>query len=128
MRRILAILLLAVLPFQFSWAAVASYCEHETQVGAWHFGHHDHQHGTAASDAGGLDSSFGVNLDVGNSKAPAAMDVDCGQCHGISSMMLSLPSTVLGSLSTAPPTATLDESGGAYAPTRPERPQWLPLA
>jgi len=29
-RRILAILLLAVLPFQFSWAAVASYCGHET--------------------------------------------------------------------------------------------------
>jgi hypothetical protein len=55
-RRFLAIVLLALLPLQFSWAAVASYCEHETQgQHAEHFGHHDHDHAhqaNASSDAG----------------------------------------------------------------------------
>jgi hypothetical protein len=56
------------------------------------------------------------------------MDLDCGHCHGTCGMMFSLPTTVTGLLSAMPPSATLDESGGAHAPTRPERPQWLPLA
>jgi hypothetical protein len=127
-RRIFAILLLAVLPFQFSWAAVASYCGHETQIDAGHFGHHEHQHDADASDAAGLDANVDVSLDADDGKAPGAMDLDCGQCHGSSSMMLNLPSTLLGALSTAHPSITLDEAGGAHAPTRPERPQWLPLA
>jgi hypothetical protein len=123
-RRILAIILLALLPLQFSWAAVASYCGHETQAGVEHFGHHDHQHHADASDFAGTDA----NSDAGDGKAPGAMDLDCGHCHGTCSMMLNLPSALPGALSTAPPSATLDESGGAHAPTRPERPQWLPLA
>ena len=127
-RRTLAILLLAVLPFQFSWAAVASYCAHETQVVAGHFGHHEHQLDADASDSAGLDMNLDVNLDAGDGKAPDALDLDCSQCHGTFSMMLSPLSAQPVALSTALPSATLDESGGAPAPTRPERPQWLPLA
>ncbi len=132
MRRIFAIVLLALLPLQFSWAAVASYCGHETQAGVGHFGHHDHQHHADASDGAGLDAeattTVDVNPDADAGKAPGAMDLDCGHCHGTCSMMLSLPSALPGALSTALPSATLDESGGAHAPSRPERPQWLPLA
>lgn len=134
MRRILAIVLLAFLPFQFSWAAVASYCGHETQAGVEHFGHHDHdhQHHADASDGAGLDANPttipDVNSDAGDGKALGAMDLDCGHCHGTCSAMLTLPMGLPGALSTALPSVTLDETGGAHAPTRPERPQWLPLA
>jgi hypothetical protein len=144
-RRFLAIVLLALLPLQFSWAALASYCEHETQ-GAGHFGHHAHAHAhahdhapahqaSARSDAGpaaDLAADASPTPDETGSadgdKAPGAMDLDCGHCHGTCSAMLTLPLGLPDALSTALPSATLDETGGAHAPTRPERPQWLPLA
>jgi len=44
MKKFLAIFLLVLLPLQFSWAAMASYCEHETSVTATHPGHHTHDH------------------------------------------------------------------------------------
>lgn len=136
MRRFLAIFLLAMLPLQFSWAAVASYCAHESQASTGHFGHHDHEHhahtgsDTApAADAGAdLTSSPDEAGGVKGDKLPGAMDLDCGHCHGTCSAMLTLPMGQPGALSTALPSVTLDETGGAYAPTRPERPQWLPLA
>lgn len=128
MRRFLAVILLAMLPLQFSWAAVASYCEHETQAGAGHFGHHEHEHhadiGTDAEPAAALE----VSADVQGDKAPGAVDLDCGHCHGCGSVMLTQISGVLGEDSMAHPSATLDEDGAAHTPTRPERPQWLPLA
>ena len=137
MRRFLAIFLLALLPLQFSWAAVASYCEHETQ-GSGHFGHHDHghaHHAGAISDAGpaaDLTADASPTPDETGSaegdKAPGAMDLDCGHCHGTCSAMLTWPLGMPVVPSTAPPNATLDETGGAQAPTRPERPQWLSLA
>jgi hypothetical protein len=135
-RRYLAIFLLAMLPLQFSWAAVASYCGHETQASTGYFGHHAHEHHAhAGSDAGPAadvgtdltsapDEAGGVNRD----NLPGAMDLDCGHCHGTCSAMLTLPMGLPGALSTALPSATLDETSGAHAPTRPERPQWLPLA
>lgn len=137
MHRVLAIVLLAMLPFQFSWAAVASYYGHE-QAGAGHFGHHAHEHGhghghehehptdtgTEAEPVADLAASSAVQGD----KAPGAMDLDCGNCHGTCSVMLTAASGVPGELATAHPRATLDEAGAAHAPTRPERPQWPPLA
>ena len=128
MRRIFAIVLLVLLPLQFSWAAVASYCGHETQAGVEHFGHHDHQHHGDAGDGAALDANSDANADAVDGKAPGAMDLDCGHCHGTCSMVPNLPSVLPAALSTAPPIATLDECGGAHAPTRPERPQWLFLA
>jgi len=131
-RRLLAIFLLAMFPLQFSWAAVASYCAHESQAG--HFGHHDHVHhahtgsGTAPDAGADLTSSLDEAAVVKGEKLPGAMDVDCGHCHGTFSAMLTLPMGLPGALSTALPSVTLDEAGGAHAPTRPERPQWLPLA
>ncbi|MDH1765571.1 hypothetical protein ABE607_16300 [Comamonas aquatica] len=140
MRRFLAIFLLTMLPLQFSWAAVATYCGHESQASTGHFGHHDHDHdhehhADAGSDAGpavdaGADLTSSPD-EVGGAngdKAPSAMDLDCGHCHGTCSAMLTLPMGLPGALSTALPSVTVDKTGGAHAPTRPERPQWLPLA
>ena len=136
MRRYLAIFLLAMLPLQFSWAAVAAYCVHETQASTGHFGYHDHEHhvhagsyaGPAADAGADLTSSSDEAGGVKGDKLPGAMDLDCSHCHGTCSAMLTLPIGLPGALSTALPNATLDETGGAHAPTRPERPQWLPLA
>jgi hypothetical protein len=124
-RRILAILVLVMLPLQFSWGAVAVYCEHETQ-GAGHFGHHEHQHNAVTETDPHADpaSDTGATGD----KAPGAVDLDCGHCHGQCSITLALPAEPPGALSTAPPGASASEAGGAHAPARPERPQWLRLA
>lgn len=123
MRRFLAIVLLAMLPLQFSWAAVASYCEHETQ-GTGHFGHHEHEHHADA----GPNAEPATDADAPGDKAPGAMDLDCGHCHGQCSVMPTLSAKIPGTLSTAPPSASANEASGAHAPARPERPQWLRLA
>jgi hypothetical protein len=48
MRKLLALLLISLLSLQASWAAAASYCRHEQGPAAKHFGHHEHQHESAA--------------------------------------------------------------------------------
>ncbi len=71
MRKVLLILLLFALPFQYSWAAAAAYCQHGT-THATHFGHHSHQHVAQAGEA----------ADKSEEKAKmAALDDDCGYCH-----------------------------------------------
>ena len=127
MRRVLAIVLLALLPLQFSWAAVASYCEHEAEE-MGHFGHHDHQH---HADVGGTAEPVvdpGATSDVADDRASGTADADCGHCHGYCSVMLTLQPGLPDVPSTAPPGAAANEAGNAHAPARPERPQWLPLA
>ena len=44
MRKVMVMLLLAVLPFQFVWGAAAAYCQHEQGSEVTHFGHHFHKH------------------------------------------------------------------------------------
>lgn len=68
MKRLLLILLLAVLPLQMSWAAVTGYCQHESGKAAQHFGHHDHKH-QASGESQPSKGKLGVN------------DNDCGYCH-----------------------------------------------
>jgi hypothetical protein len=123
MRRFLAVILLAMLPLQFSWAAVATYCAHESR-GDGHFGHHEHRHHADAGSDAGLDAE----ADAAGDKAPGALDLDCGQCHGQCSVMPTLSATVPGALATEPSRAFTDKAGGAPVPTRPERPQWLRFA
>ncbi|MBC7994850.1 MAG: hypothetical protein H7Z15_16585, partial [Rhizobacter sp.] len=108
MRRLLVIVLLALLPLQFSWAAVASYCGHETEIGAGHVGHHEHEH---HGDVSGVAADASQDADA--DKAPGAMDLDCGHCHGHCSVMLTLSVSLPGALSTAPPRASADAAGAA---------------
>jgi hypothetical protein len=45
MRRLIAIFVLVFLPLQWSYAAVADYCQHEeTRSAQKHVGHHAHKH------------------------------------------------------------------------------------
>ena len=70
-KKLLLILLLLALPFQYSWAAAAAYCQHEkTHIS--HFGHHSHQHAAHAV-------KLAEKADE-KSKLPA-LDNDCGYCH-----------------------------------------------
>jgi hypothetical protein len=131
-RRLLAICLLILLPLQFSWAAVASYCGHEAQIDATHFGHHEHKHHAKSIERTSWDANQHVDsvtsVGAGDGTSPGALDLDCGHCHGTYAMILALLPALSGALPTVPPSAALDRADGAQAPSRPERPQWLPLA
>lgn len=68
MRKFVAILFLLIVPLQWSTAAVAAYCQHETESKAQqHVGHHAHVH-QASADLGGSDP------------ANSDFDADCPSC------------------------------------------------
>lgn len=119
MRRWLAALLVALLSVQLTWAAVAPYCEHEVSQSG-HFGHHEHHHHDAvpgdASDAAGAD------------KSPLTVDLDCGQCHGVSAGLNQVMQPCLLPIPSTRPSVPVVEGAAAGTPERPERPNWSDLA
>ena len=123
MRRWLAILLLVLLPVQFTWAMVADYCAHEPDATAAHFGHHDHQsHGHAAFDADPVDQA------TPDDPASSVPQVDCGHCHGHTVGMFDAPAPLTGQgFSDASP-PSIDAHRAEHLPAQPERPQWAALA
>lgn len=112
MRRYLIIFLLLLLPFQFSWAAVASYCLHETESSTQHIGHH-------AVDAGNTQDQ------TPDKKLSEGGDADCSFCH----FSCSKP---MNPLATWAPAATEKDSFTASTPAHylsyigesPEEPDW----
>lgn len=123
MRRWLAILLLVFLPLQFSWAAVASYCGHETGAAAGHIGHHDHQaHGHAAKDGAPGDRG------QADGTATGASGFDCAHCLGACSGLVdAVMPFELPALASAPQGLAGSHSV-EHLPAPPERPQWATLA
>ena len=117
MRRYLAIFLLVLLPLQFSWAAMASYCEHETSVTAKHPGHHTHDH-----------ASVDHQESSKNSPQSAGMDHDCATCH------MGCAAALVNDLNTT--TAAVSDDNPLHPQVivsqlsreRPERPNWPVLA
>lgn len=90
LRRLVLILMLALLPVQWTWAAAASVCQHEEMVvnadgssAPPHFGHHEHKH-EADHDHGGSDGNGGI-------------DVDCPSCH------VAAPALLMPRLEALPP-------------------------
>jgi hypothetical protein len=72
--RLLIIVLLLWLPFQFAWGAAASYCQHEQGAGVSHFGHHSHKHkGKSLQCAGDATPDKKTSI--------AGEDLDCDYCH-----------------------------------------------
>jgi hypothetical protein len=120
MRRWFAVLLLCLLPFQFSWAAVSAYCGHESDAQAQHLGHHEHQHaGQASADQDNAPA---------DQTAPTGFDFDCGHCHGTCAGMPA-PMDGMASLTVAShPVTPVEGTVRTLAQSPPERPQWLPLA
>jgi len=83
MKRLLAILLLLLLPLHTAFAAAAGYCQHQKESPqAAHLGHHDHQHDRTADQPSG---GGGFELDP-----------DCGFCHLSSSSFVPPVSPALG--------------------------------
>ncbi len=115
MRRWLSILLLVFMPFQFSWAAVATYCEHESGTRAKHFGHHEHEHRQPA----------GESSEASNVKLAGALDV--ADCHFHAQCSVDLPVALVMPvfIGSQPPTDWTMADATAPILSRPERPQWV---
>lgn len=114
MRRALVFFLAVLLPLQFAWGAVTSYCEHETGAASQHFGHHQHVHkGDKLVDADGK----------------PGLDNDCWTCHSAATAAIT---SEAGDLLTPIAAHVLFIEDGARhvsPPLRePERPQWARLA
>jgi len=78
MRRTLLVLLMLILSAQWTWAAVASVCEHETGKNAVHLGHHEHQHDDATPDSAAA-------------PADTTVHADCATCHaGMSALLVAV--------------------------------------
>lgn len=114
MRRWLSILLLVFMPFQLSWAAVATYCQHESGTRSQHFGHHEHQHQPPASQSG----------EDTNPKASAALDI--ADCHFHCQCAAALPAPMGTPVVIGASHLTDWAVSHAIAPVlpQPERPQW----
>lgn len=124
MRRWFVILLLCLLPLQFSWAAVAAYCGHEGNKPAQHLGHHEHQH--AGDDA--ASSAHAGSSKTTDSGSPAGFDFDCGHCHGSCASVAMPAEPMVPSAGAAPWVASLQDALRTRAQSPPERPQWRVLA
>jgi hypothetical protein len=117
MKRYLAIFLLVLLPLQFSWAAMASHCQHETVVTVQHPGHHSHEHSSAEHPE-----------TVENADSSAAIDHDCATCHlGCAAALVSDLTTTTVAVSENHP-LHLQVMASQPSIERPERPKWPMLA
>ena len=124
MRRWLLIFIVVLLPLQLSWAAVASYCQHEsdTAITSQHLGHHEHQHEADAAP------SATEHTSANTTTATGAVDVDCGTCHaGCSTPMLQSLTLVMAKLSPALHSTSALRLSSQPA-SLPERPNWARFA
>ncbi len=122
MNRWLLILLIALLPIQFSWAAIGAYCgdEHES------FDEHVlHSKTHAQSDVTTADESEPDSRII----FEAGYDADCGNhCHG---HLTPIPVATVSLVADGAGTRWIDEHGARrllLIQPRPERPQWQTLA
>lgn len=126
MRRWLLTLLLVLLPLQSVWAEAAAYCRHERGAANGlsmlsaerHWGHHEHQHGSAAPAADADDASALL----------AGADVDCNVCHagGAVAVPLWQPAPALHGVGSHPLRHTPTLPTRALAP--PDKPNWAAAA
>jgi len=119
MSRLIAVFMLALLPFQFSWSAVATYCMHErTTAQSQHVGHHEHNH----------ESKSKVDKAEKTGQSADQFDIDCCLCHGAGVGVIYIPHAKKvishGDSVGARPIGPL----AGVTPTPPDRPQWPFLA
>lgn len=80
MRRYVLILIMLILPLQWSGAVVASICGYEAPGAQAHLGHHDHAHEASDQHA---------SAETADADPAQPHDADCGTCHGQVSLALS---------------------------------------
>lgn len=110
MKKFLLILLLFMIPFQFSWAAAAVYCQHE-QAPSSHFGHHTHQH--KAQDS---------NTDA--DKSVEKYHGDCESCHLFSHAPLISAAIKPARLDAQDHVLPRARDYRSHIPAPPKRPNW----
>lgn len=116
MRRLLVLLMLCLLPFQMSWAAVAEYCGHEQEKASQHFGHHDDEH-----------KAFSAKPDP--DKQPDKFNLGHDHCHMSGFLGLINEAAFHASVPPTQPSLRCDEAVyPSLALDRPERPKWHALA
>ena len=109
-KKILLILLLTILPIQYSWSVAAVYCQHE-QAKVTHFGHHSHQHQASKVDD--------------DSKAkPFKVHGDCEVCHHAVQASLPAADAVAVLPPAAMPVPQYAQHYLSYIPDGPPRPNW----
>lgn len=109
MRKLVAILLLSLITLQTSWAAVAGYCQHEQEVKASHFGHHEHQHESPKA------AQQGATL----------ADADCSLCQaGFLTAVMIEPVMTLAMLAATGPAEPVPLRPPSAPLDLPERPNW----
>jgi hypothetical protein len=107
-KKLLLIFLLIALPLQYSWAAAATYCQHE-KAHPTHFGHHSHHHQAQADEPDTKSNS-------------PKFHSDCGYCHlSCQATILSIATDFMVPEALAPPNA-LTPSFSSYIPEGPKRP------
>ena len=111
------IFLLVLMPLQISWAALASYCQHESEAAATHFARHEHQH----MDVESIDASPDPAKCEGG-------DSDCAACHASCAIVLADSVTI--PLAADPSFGAADDRERLTPPPLecPERPKWRALA
>ena len=111
MRRFVLICMVLLLPVQWTWAAAAAYCTHETGAAVQHVGHHEHKHQADRGDQGGKKAA-----------ANATVDDDCSVCH-LSGLQCLGPSTAPAPVvQTTPPKLDHGVFFSSHIPSGPERP------
>lgn len=105
MQRFLLILLLVVVPFQFSWAGAEGYCQHEDGKVTLHFGHHSH-----------ADRESGDPV-----KLPSGDSADSGLHHPLFKAGFAYEIT-LPALTSFVPFDDPDNHFTSFIPSAPERP------
>ena len=114
MKRLILIFLLVLLPLQGAWAVAASYCQHEQDSSARHFGHHIHKHN------GSAETPAKVKLGM-------LGDADCGGCHFNCSSILPCEQLSLPIVRIPVPADTYHVQYHSFIPEALNKPNWRPV-
>jgi len=123
MQRIVLVLLLMLLPVQWTWAAAASICTHETSLHANHFGHHEHRHDHRTGLTSLSDPADGAQV-----QSESGVHVDCATCHAAVPGLMMPPAVALGVHSPLLAFTPYQRSVTTGVPERLIRPPHLRLA
>lgn len=127
MRKQLILILLIAFSFQFCWAAASAFCQHETDKGAQHFGHHPHHHSSTGLDksADDGDDDHEDNLKKPLSAKKTNSHPDCATCSQGGSLVMELQISSLD----FPLRENLNSLALVQPATpflaEPERPKWM---
>lgn len=119
MARWLLVFLTFALTAQFVWAAVATYCGHETAPTSFHIGHHVHQHRAGPVESGHQEGEGDMS-----SGSLASEHVDCSYCHVSVAQVGSVQGASFGTFHSLPFAGMLFKPLISTLEADIERPKW----